>query len=214
MDGDVFRGWYSRGYLPHFDSDSVPQMVTYRLADSLPHSVVRRLLNETTQGDPERRERYEALLDGGYGACVLRQPENAQIVIDAWEFYDGSRYRLLDWCVMPNHVHITYERPTVGLSTLVKAWKTYTSKQIKTRLGTHGDGEALWQAGFFDRFARDARHLFHMQCYIWLNPVRAGLVDDPFEWPYSSIHNHARFRPSIMRWWEQQKERFWDGGGY
>jgi putative transposase len=30
------KGWHSRGYLPHFDSQDVVQFVTFRLADSLP----------------------------------------------------------------------------------------------------------------------------------------------------------------------------------
>jgi putative transposase len=30
------KGWHSRGYLPHFDSQEIVQFVTYRLADSLP----------------------------------------------------------------------------------------------------------------------------------------------------------------------------------
>jgi hypothetical protein len=33
-----FRGWRSRGYLPHFDAPGVLQMITYRLADAMPAS--------------------------------------------------------------------------------------------------------------------------------------------------------------------------------
>src|SRR5688572_16964517 len=33
-----FRGWHSRGYLPHFDAPHVRQMITYRLADAMPGS--------------------------------------------------------------------------------------------------------------------------------------------------------------------------------
>ena len=38
-----FKGWHSRGYLPHFDSQDVTQFVTFRLADSLPTSALDRL---------------------------------------------------------------------------------------------------------------------------------------------------------------------------
>jgi hypothetical protein len=37
------KGWHSRGYLPHFDSQDVVQFVTFRLVDSLPQEVVAKL---------------------------------------------------------------------------------------------------------------------------------------------------------------------------
>jgi len=37
------KGWHSRHYLPHFDSQDVIQFVTFRLADSLPADAIKRL---------------------------------------------------------------------------------------------------------------------------------------------------------------------------
>ncbi|HPB97339.1 MAG TPA: hypothetical protein PKW66_15580, partial [Polyangiaceae bacterium] len=45
----------------------------------------------------------------GHGNCWLKQPEIASIVEKAWLYFDGQRYRLLVWCVMPNHVHVLIE---------------------------------------------------------------------------------------------------------
>ena len=190
MDTPNFRGWYHRGYLPHFDTDKVPQMITYRLADALPRKVVLRILAETDRDDRERYERFEKMLDGGYGSCVLRRRDCAEVVIENLRFHDGKRYRLIDWVVMPNHVHVLYDQPRVEMRKIVKGWKSFTSNRIKKILGTLGDGEPLWQAGYHDRFARDERHLRNMQRYIYLNPVEAGLVSDPSGWPYSSVHRH------------------------
>ncbi len=36
QQSQVQRGWYSKGYLPHSDFPGLVQMITYRLADSLP----------------------------------------------------------------------------------------------------------------------------------------------------------------------------------
>ena len=36
----LHKGWYSRGYLPHFDQPGLVQMLTFRLADSLPAAVL------------------------------------------------------------------------------------------------------------------------------------------------------------------------------
>ena len=43
------RGWYSRGYLPHFDGGEVTQFITFRLADSLPVSFLNRYKVELEQ---------------------------------------------------------------------------------------------------------------------------------------------------------------------
>ncbi len=110
----VPRGWHSRGYLPHFDSPEVIQHVTFRLADSLPGAVVGRLLAEIDGLDPELRDvethrRLEGLADAGHGACWLRREECARIVQDALLHFDGERYHLMAWVVMPNHVHALFQ---------------------------------------------------------------------------------------------------------
>jgi putative DNA methylase len=57
------------------------------------------------QREIELRRRIEEYLDAGHGACWLRRPEIAALVEGALRYFDGQRYRLLAWCVMPNHVH-------------------------------------------------------------------------------------------------------------
>ena len=76
-----FRGWHSRGYLPHFDVPGVRQMITYRLADAMPAS--RRQEWEALLAIEDERERcieIEAYLDAGHGECHLRRPEIAAVV--------------------------------------------------------------------------------------------------------------------------------------
>jgi putative DNA methylase len=50
----------------------------------------------------------------------------------------------------------------------------------------------LWQADFYDRYIRDDAHYANAVNYIEQNPVKAGLVNRPEEWPFSS----ARYRAS------------------
>jgi len=84
------RGWYSRGYLPHFDSPYAIQHITYRLVDSLPHTVLEKLQSEaaTVQVDRKRkaelRQLIETYLDAGHGSCVLQEPEVAACILDTW----------------------------------------------------------------------------------------------------------------------------------
>ena len=105
------KGWYNRGYLPHYDIADIYQMVTYRLADSLPKERLLQIEAELELTPPDliddkRRIMIEEWLDSGHGSCILREKSNAEIVVAAWKFFDGERYELLSWVVMPNHVHV------------------------------------------------------------------------------------------------------------
>jgi hypothetical protein len=66
VDAMPHKGWHSRNYLPHFDSEGVVQFVTFRLADSLPREALARL----AAGDRPETLRHE-MLDRGWGACWL-----------------------------------------------------------------------------------------------------------------------------------------------
>ena len=179
------RGWYSRGYLPHFDRPDLLQMITFRLADALPaekRAEWEQMLRITD--DTARRKRIERYLDASYGSCSLRDPRIARLVEDALLHFDGRRYRLLAWVIMPNHVHVLVETlPGYPLAEVAHSWKSFTAKEANKILGRSG---ALWQREYFDRFIRDERHLAHAICYIHDNPVKAGLVQQAEDWPYSS----------------------------
>jgi putative transposase len=201
------KGLYSRGYLPHLDVPGRPQFITYRLNDSLPAHVVEKAMARSGDDDG-LRARQQQILDAGYGACWLQREDCARIVIENLKYHDNKRYRLIDWVIMPNHVHNVYDRPRDTLTRITHGWKSYTANQINGILNRRGT--TLWQSECFDRYIRDDEHLFNVRCYIYLNPVRAGLVDDPFDWPYSSIHDRPQIRESLRRWYRQWKDRFWD----
>ncbi|MGH9426021.1 MAG: hypothetical protein ACRD2L_06940 [Terriglobia bacterium] len=102
--------WHSRGYLPHFEAGQHAQFLTLHLADSLPQEVLqnwRRMLEQRGSEDLARslRIKIESYLDAGYGACYLRQEAIASTVENALLHFDGVRYRLRSWVVMPNHIH-------------------------------------------------------------------------------------------------------------
>jgi REP-associated tyrosine transposase len=176
------RGWHSRGYLPHFDSPETIQFVTFRLADSLPRAVV-----EALRLKDDALTRIDGELDNGLGACWLKQPEIASIVQDALLHFDGTRYRLLAWCLMPNHVHVVIEATAgVPLSDVVRSLKSFTARRANARLGRNG---AFWHADYFDRFMRDESHFHRTVDYVEQNPVKARLVGRAADWPWSSARN-------------------------
>ena len=189
------RGWHSRGYLPHFDGGSIPQTVTFRLADALPKAVLDRWENELAtmpeaRASVERRQRIEHYLDSGAGQCWLSQPEIAETVENALLFFEGQRYGLETWVVMPNHVHALFTPMAAhSFSEILHSWKSYTSNAANRLLGRSGE---FWYPDYYDRFIRDEQHFVRAVEYIEMNPVVAGLCLRPEDWPYAS----ARFRRS------------------
>ena len=186
------RGWHSRGYLPHFDGGDSTQSVSIRLWDSLPREVLERIregLEEEMLRDPvkaaiRKSHLIEKCLDRGFGSCLLRLAEVAAVVEDALLFFDGERYQMHAWCVMPNHVHALFTPDsTVSMSVVLHSWKSFTTHRINAKLGRRG---TLWQEDYFDRFIRNQEHFENALDYIHANPVRAGLCARPQDWQFTS----------------------------
>ncbi len=190
-------GWHSRGYLPHFDGGTIPQFVTFRLSDSLPQCVLETWRKEFSSEpnlnvDVALRKRIEVYLDHGHGECLLRTPRIAELVQDSLLFFDGERYRLTAWVIMPNHVHIL-ATPCAGyeLSAILHSLKSYTANEANKIAGRTGQ---LWQRESFDRWIRNADHFANAIIYIENNPVKAGLCERPEDWRFSSAAFRKRER--------------------
>lgn len=169
------------------------QSVSFRLGDSLPADVVVKWKNELGRLPPEERNtqirlRIEEYLDAGRGECWLNRAAISTLVEDALLYFDGKRYRLLAWCVMPNHVHTLVEtRGGFPLAEVVHSWKSFTGHEANKILQREGE---FWEREYFDRYVRDAEHYQQAVAYIEENPVKARLVKIKTDWAASS----ARFR--------------------
>lgn len=179
-------------HLPHWRQQDATYFVTFRLHDSLPAEKLRELAAWRSEWDRchsrpcegaalqelsrEVMRRVEAWLDRGMGDCVLRNNVAAEVA-SAMHYFDGHRYELASYVVMPNHVHAIV-RPLLdatdgdALETVLKSWKGFTARQINCRLGRQGQ---LWQREGFDRIIRDEEHLDRCVQYIGSNSVKAGL---------------------------------------
>ena len=192
------KSWHSRGYLPHLDQPEIIQAVTFRLADSIPADVIAAWKSELAltgaeeASDPrcvELRERIECYTEEGHGACWLRDGRVADEVEKALLHFDGVRYRLLAWVIMPNHVHALVETmPGFPLDGVIQSWKSFTAKQVNKILDRSGQ---FWMPDYFDRYIRNEKHLATVVDYIEQNPVKAGLVDSASEWRWSSAARNA-----------------------
>jgi type I restriction enzyme R subunit len=104
---------------------------------------------------------------------VLRRPELSQIVADSLCHFDGDRYELTDFVVMPNHVHLLVAFPDEeSLLKQCESWKHFTATQINRRLGRKG---RFWQQDGFDHLVRTPERFEELRHYIADNPKRARL---------------------------------------
>lgn len=195
LDNDAkakgFLGWHQRGYLPHYDVPGITQLVTVRLADSLPAS--RRgewehLLN--IEDDRQRRRRLEEYLDRGMGECWLGRPEIATLAESALRHFDDERYSLVAWVVMPNHLHLLVDVWDVPLSKLIGDWKSIIAHEAHRILHRTGD---FWEREYLDTVIRDETHRRTAVKYIENNPVKAGLVRAAKEWRRSSAQHRDAY---------------------
>ncbi|NNE97767.1 MAG: transposase [Pyrinomonadaceae bacterium] len=184
--------WHSRGRLPHFEGGEIfLQFVTFRLFDSIPPSKIRKWQlelesEETTDAQREIAIRIEKHLDRGYGNAFLKNRKVAEIVENSLLHWDGKKYKLFAWVIMPNHVYLLL-RPKKGfaLAEIMHSIKSFTANKANELLNRQGD---FWQHESFDRFIRNHEHFMRVVGYIENNPVKAGLCLEPSEWRYSSAY--------------------------
>lgn len=189
-------GIHTRGYLPHVKREGAAYFVTFRLADSLPKTVLLEFEREKaerlrkakaceTEIQRDFRRKIERYLDQGAGACHLKRPEIAELVDNALQHFDNRRYVLREWVVMPNHVHATlWPMPNHLLGDILKSWKQFTGRRTKKLLGLAR--EPFWQRESYDHWIRDDEEQARISRYIRNNPVTAGLCARPEDWRWSS----------------------------
>jgi len=184
-------------YLPHWTQTGAMYAVTFCLVDSLPAGVLEqwhmernRIIHQAeAQGreltSHERQEltmlycdRIESYLNARHGQCYLQETKVAELVQNALKHFDGKRYDLIAWAVMPNHVH-TILRPYEGfeLPDILHSWKSYTANKANELLGRTG---AFWQSEYYDHLIRDEEDFIHQVNYVLSNPTKAGLDN----WPW------------------------------
>lgn len=108
-----------------------------------------------------------------------------------------DKYQVETWayCLMTNHIHlVVVPKTTDGLTRAIgEAHRRYT-RHVNFREGWRGH---LWQ-GRFSSFILDQSYLLACVRYVELNPVRAGLVDKPEKWHWSSAGNHIKGKDNAL----------------
>ncbi len=192
------KGWYYRGYLPHFDDGLSIQFITLRLADSLPQKLLNQWKQELALRDVENISRetlllVEKYLDKGYGECLLKRREVAEIVKDSLLHIGKNKCKLYSWVIMPNHLHCLLKPlENNALDEIMHSLKSFTAHEINKVLNRSG---RFWMREYFDRYIRDEEHFQKAIRYIEMNPVKAGLCKNAADWEFSSAWKPERRRP-------------------
>jgi REP element-mobilizing transposase RayT len=188
----------NRGRLPHWEKEAGLYFITFHLADSLPRSVLAKIVERhhilatAKQNNanllPEQKAlladyshtRIEEYFDRGAGSCPFLDMRIAGAMAAALRFREGTHYRLLAWCVMPNHVHVVARLfPGQELAKNLKAWKNFSAKAANQALGRKG---RFWQREYYDRLIRNGDELDRAIRYVVENPAKAGLKDWTWVW--------------------------------
>jgi len=201
-------------YLPHWTREGAVYAVNCRLADSLPKPMInswdferqdiiktaQRLKRPLTAAEQKRldklfSEKIESYLDAGHGKCWMHRNDVAGAVAGALRHFEGVRYRLVAWCVMPNHVHAIVE-PLAGfeLPDILHSWKSFSAKEANRIIGRTGE---FWQPEYYDHLIRDAQDFKRQVEYVLTNPARAGLKN----WKWVGATASGTGVPPVRRPW-------------
>jgi menaquinone-specific isochorismate synthase len=194
------------GDLPHWEQPGATYFITFRTADSLPQTTLdlwkrerddwlSRQTNDSSSSpwfekynrlSPTLQEQFRRIfhykleqnLDCCHGACPLEKQEHSSIVAKSLKHFDGQRYHLGDFIVMPNHVHVfVCFFKEIRLREQCYSWKHYMAAEINKL--QHATGE-FWQTESFDHLVRDVEHFRKNQKYISKNPTKAGLSEGQY----------------------------------
>jgi REP element-mobilizing transposase RayT len=111
---------------------------------------------------------------------LFSEPQTATELQDSLTQLHGDDWRVLVYCVMPDHVHamvLVLRRSTIEF---VRLFKGRTSAMLR-RLGHRN----VWQTSFYDHIVRRHEDISAVIRYVLENPVRTGLVREWTEYRWS-----------------------------
>ena len=173
--------FYKRN-LPHWHPPGQDIFLTWRLKGSLPAHVG----GIPSTDDPGKRFlNLDRELDrANAGPLWLREPRIAACVLAALRKAQDNRLAAVHaYAVMANHVHVLLT-PSAPLPKIARLFKGATARQANLLLGMTGN--SFWQDESFDHWIRNPGEWQKIRAYIEQNPVAAGLVRNPQDWPWSS----------------------------
>jgi REP element-mobilizing transposase RayT len=116
-------------------------------------------------------------------------PRLCDVCIQKFKELSSARSSLLyAWSIMPDHIHLLVEdEDIIEFVRLFKGRMTTYSRREENQ-------RKLWQRSFYDHALRQEESVYRVALYIWENPVRANIVDEPYEYEWSGSEVWPNFR--------------------
>lgn len=196
--------YYERN-LPHWQPPGATFFLTYRLHGSIPITVLEKIRANAAVRERDAREQFtgtelndklyeiqrrwfagydNALDHNSSGPYWLSDPANAALVAESLHWCAERYFKLWAFCIMSNHVHVLMKHRKTAplLNIILKRHKGYTGLHCNKTLGRHGK---YWQEETYDHVVRNDTEFQRIWHYIVMNPVKAGLVTDWRDWPWT-----------------------------
>ena len=125
------------------------------------------------------------------GSSILTEKGHPEVVIKRFFWaMEKNWWSLLAFVVMPVHYHLVIRLGELRtLEEILQQVNRLISREVNTLRGTRG---TFWQDGAHDRCIRPHEDIKEYIKYVHMNPVVAGLVDFPEQWPWSSANEKYR----------------------
>jgi len=212
LSSENIKQYFKSRHLPHVFAVDKPIFITYRLSFTLPQKVIDQYKQQKEEWHKEllalpQAERLILLKSKDrrffdwFDKLIANSPDMPsllhkdgirEIIEESFKHFDGLRYTLLCYCIMPNHVHVLispllYEDGNIySISHIVYTWKKFTAVEINKILGKQG---SLWQKESYDILVKDDKGFGKVLEYIVNNPVKAKLVDGWQQWKGTYIRD-------------------------
>ena len=114
------------------------------------------------------------------GSCPFKEKKASELLADTLTHFDGIRYDLDEWVIMPNHVHVVVTpKANFELTNILHSWKSFSARQVNDLLNRKG---VLWQDESYDQIVRSEIHHYRIGEYIRRNPEKAGVMVHQASW--------------------------------
>lgn len=186
---------FHRRNLPHIYIPERTYFITFRLKGSLPQNIINQLRCNADRLSTLQSVRYneqrkffknydEYLNKAQRGPTYLKNKELAQIVFDAIKYRDNKEYKLICFCIMPNHVHLMFTQleNSKTISQIMQSLKWFTAREANKILNRTG---SFWQAESYDHIVRDEDEYYRIIKYVLNNPVKAELAEKWQDWKFT-----------------------------
>jgi REP-associated tyrosine transposase len=127
---------------------------------------------------------HHAVAKGNAGAAIVRDDDDRDALTRRLALaVDRHAWSCLSFCLLDTHIHVVLgtPRPTLsrGMQWLLGGYAQHFNRK-------HSREGHLFRGRFYSRRIRSEDHLVSTLTYVALNPVRAGLVEEPEHWRWSS----------------------------